>query len=109
MLQASASSRRSSTSPSPRLSGGEVTEQQLTDHDDEGAASIVEVYAALLFGFLLADDPVMQAAAVSQLGSLQSIMSAIRKCLSFYVDAGAILSQNEESLMKLLASLPVGI
>lgn len=96
-------------SPSPRLGGGEVTEQQLADHEDDGAASIVEVYAALLYGFLLADDPELQAVTVSKLGSLQPIVSAIKKCLSFYVDAGAITSQNEESLRKLLASLPDGL
>ena len=106
MLQASATSRRSSATPSPGLSGGEVTEQHLTADEDEGAASIVEVYSALLFGFLLSDDEAMQAAAADQLGSLQPIISAIRKCLSFYVDAGAITTQNEESLRKLLASLP---
>ncbi len=93
-------------SPSPCHSGGEVTEQQLADHEDDGAASIVEVYAALLYGFLLADDSALQAVAVSTLGSLQPIISAIKKCLSFYVDAGAITSQNEDSLRKLLASLP---
>ncbi|KAL0041625.1 hypothetical protein WJX79_009899 [Trebouxia sp. C0005] len=106
LMQVSASSRRSSMSPSPRRSGGEVTEQQLADHEDDGAASIVEVYAALLYGFLLADDSALQAVAVSTLGSLQPIISAIKKCLSFYVDAGAITSQNEDSLRKLLASLP---
>lgn len=93
-------------SPSPRLSSGEVTEQHLAEDEDDGAASIVEVYSALLFGFLLADDEAMQAAAVSKLGSLQPIILAIKKCLSFYVDAGAITTQNEESLRKLLASLP---
>lgn len=106
LMQASASSRRSSMSPSPRLSSGEVTEQHLAEDEDDGAASIVEVYSALLFGFLLADDEAMQAAAVSKLGSLQPIILAIKKCLSFYVDAGAITTQNEESLRKLLASLP---
>lgn len=94
-------------SPSPCTSNGEVTEQHLDDNEDEGAASIVEVYAALLFGFLLADDEAMQTAAISKLGSLRPVISAIKKCLSFYVDAGAITTQNEESLRKLLASLPV--
>ncbi|DBB08404.1 TPA: hypothetical protein ACH3X3_008557 [Trebouxia sp. C0006] len=106
LMQVSASSRRSSMSPSPHHSGGEVTEQQLADHENDGAASIVEVYAALLYGFLLADDSALQAVAVSTLGSLQPIISSIKKCLSFYVDAGAITSQNEDSLRKLLASLP---
>lgn len=93
-------------SPSPCLSSGEVTEQHLAEDEDEGAASIVEVYSALLFGFLLADDEAMQVAAIAKLGSLQPIISAIKRCLSFYVDAGAITTQNEESLRKLLASLP---
>lgn len=95
-------------SPSPCLSSGEITEQHLDDDEAEGAASIVEVYSALLFGFLLANDEVMQTAAISKLGSLQPVISAIRRCLSFYVDAGAITSQNEESLRKLLTSLPAG-
>ena len=95
-------------SPSPCFSSGEVTEQHLDDDEAEGAASIVEVYSALLFGFLLANDEVMQTAAISKLGSLQPVISAIKKCLSFYVDAGAITTQNEESLRKLLASLPTG-
>ena len=93
-------------SPSPCWSTGEVTEQHLDDDEAEGAASIVEVYSALLFGFLLANDDVMQTAAIGKLGSLQPVISAIKKCLSFYVDAGAITTQNEGSLRKLLASLP---
>ena len=91
-------------SPSP-VSGSELTEQTLADHEDEGAASIVEVYAALLLGFLLAEDAALQSEAVQSLGSLRPVLSAVEKCLSFYVDAGAIMSQNEESLKKLLMSL----
>ena len=103
-LQASASSRASVMSPSP-ASGTEMTEDTLAEREDEGAASIVEVYAALLLGFLLAEDSALQDAAIKSLGSLRPVLSAIEKCLSFYVNAGAIMSQNEESLKKLLTSL----
>ena len=37
--------------------GGEVTEAQLREGEEEGAASIVEVYAALLAGFVAEGDP----------------------------------------------------
>ena len=105
-LQASESSRASAGAPSP-AGGTEMTEESLAAREDEGAASIVEVYAALLLGFLLAEDSALQDAAIKSLGSLRPVLSAIEKCLSFYVDAGAIMSQNEESLKKLLTSLRV--
>lgn len=87
-------------------SGTEVTEQHITDGEEDGTASIVEVYSALLLGFLLADDASMQAEAVVRLGSLKPVTAAIRRCLAFYVDLRAITSQSEESLRTLLLALP---
>ena len=42
--------------------GLEVTEEQLVATEEEGAASIVEVYAALLLGFVTESDPAQQKA-----------------------------------------------
>lgn len=42
--------------------GGEVTEEQLRESEEEGAASIVEVYAALLAGFVAEGDPALRQA-----------------------------------------------
>ena len=101
MAQASAADSKSA-GPSQTA---EVTEQHIADQEDSGTASIVEVYSALLLGFLLVDDEELQAKASSTLGSLVPVTTAIERCLSFYVDAGAFTSQSEESLRKLLAAL----
>ena len=85
--------------------GSEVTEQHIADNEDDGTASIVEVYSALLLGFLLTHDQSLQAEASRMLGSLNPVVAAIRQCLSFYVGAGAMTSQSEESLRNLLAAL----
>ena len=86
--------------------GMEVTEQHIADGEEDGTASIVEVYSALLLGFLLADDASLQAEAIVRLGSLRPVTAAIRRCQAFYVKAGAITSQSEESLRTLLLALP---
>lgn len=82
-----------------------MTEQHIIDSEDSGHASIIEVYSALLLGFLLSGDQSLQAEVSSILGSLEPVTASIKKCLSFYVDAGALTSQSEESLRKLLADL----
>lgn len=82
-----------------------MTEQHIADNEDDGTASIVEVYSALLLGFLLANDQSLQIEASRILGSLNPVIAAVKRCLSFYVGAGAMTSQSEESLRKLLAAL----
>lgn len=77
----------------------------MADNEDNGNASIIEVYSALLLGFLLAGDERSQAEVSNTLGSLNPVIASIRRCLGFYVDAGALTSQSEESLRKLLAAL----
>jgi hypothetical protein len=40
--------------------GLEVTEEQLRANEEEGAASIIEVYAALVLGFIIENDPALR-------------------------------------------------
>ena len=40
--------------------GLEVTEEQLLASEEEGAAAIVEVYAALVLGFIIESDPALR-------------------------------------------------
>ncbi len=49
--------------PSAAMTGSpglEVTEEQLRASEEEGAASIVEVYAALVLGFMIENDPALR-------------------------------------------------
>lgn len=52
-----ASGKLSSEARSP---GVEVTEEQLVASEEEGAASIVEIYAALLLGFMIEGDAALR-------------------------------------------------
>lgn len=85
----------------------EVTLDALQDGEGEAAASIVEVYAAILLGFLVEGDKEAQKAAAELLPgkSLAPVVSAVQRCLNFYVTAGAITQRTEASLRALLASL----
>ena len=49
--------------PSAAVTGSpglEVTEEQLLASEEEGAASIVEVYAALVLGFMIENDAALR-------------------------------------------------
>eukprot|EP00884_Botryococcus_braunii_P011921 jgi/Botrbrau1/2072/Bobra.0047s0035.1 len=87
--------------------GVEVTEAALRRGEEEGNAAIVEVYASLLLAFLLEGDPAAceEAAAMLPGGSLQGVVGAVERCLSFYLDTGAITARTEAGLRRLLASL----
>ncbi|BDA42662.1 hypothetical protein COCOBI_03-5550 [Coccomyxa sp. Obi] len=86
--------------------GLEVTEEQLLANEEEGAASIVEVYAALVLGFMIEDDPALRQEVECLLeGGVATVSMAVERCLQFYVNAGAITRSTEESLRALLASL----
>lgn len=72
-----------------------------------GAGSIVEVYTAVLLGFLIEGSPSLQktAAALLPTHSVGPVVAAIARCLDFYVRTGAMTKKNEDSLRHLLASL----
>jgi hypothetical protein len=97
----SAGRRRSS------LGADEVTLDSLQHGEGEGAASIVEVYAAILLGFLIEGDRGAQAEAALLLPgkTIAPVAAAVARCLQFYVSAGAITKSTEDSLRALLASL----
>ena len=85
----------------------EVTLDALQHGEGEAAASIVEVYAAILLGFLVEGDKNAQKEAAKVLpgNSMECVLSAVQKCLHFYVTAGALTQRTEASLRALLASL----
>lgn len=89
------------------LSSEEVTLDSLQAGEGHGAASIVEVYAAILLGFLIEGDAAAQAEAAGLLpgGSVKPVVAAVARCLQFYVQAGAITKGTEDSLRALLSSL----
>jgi len=78
----------------------EVTAADMQRAEGAGAASILQVYAAMLLGFLVADQAPLQAAAAGLLpqGGLGGVLAAIRRCLSFYVNAGAITEASRDTL-----------
>jgi len=75
-----------------------------------GEAAIVEAYSAMLIGFLLRGSPRLQQLAAGLLtgGSLQPVVAAIRRCLTFYVTAGAITESTRNKLVQLLTELHPG-
>ena len=93
--------------PTQASQGEEVTLDTLQHGEGEAAASIIEVYAAILLGFLVEGDKKAQNEAAQHLPgkSLSPLISAVRKCLNFYVTAGALTQRTEASLRALLASL----
>lgn len=60
MLQASGSASEEPSAAASGSPGLEVTEEQLVASEEEGAASIVEIYAALLLGFIVEGDPALR-------------------------------------------------
>lgn len=95
--------------PSP-LPGCELTEASMHAAEGAGAASILQVYAAMLLGFLVAGQPGVQRAAAALLpeGGLASVLAAIHRCLTFYVTAGAIADASRDTLLALLRELASG-
>lgn len=85
----------------------ELTADELARQEEEGKAAILQVYSALLIGFLVAPRPQLQAEVRGSLagGSLQAVAAGVQRCLHFYLDAGAITEKSERSLRHLLASL----
>lgn len=85
----------------------EVTLDTLETGEEQGAGLIVEVYAAILLGFLIDGDAGAQSEAAALLpgGTLDPVIAAVARCLQFYINAGAITSKTEGSLRRLLASL----
>jgi hypothetical protein len=67
----------------------------------------VQVYAAMLLGFLVEGQLSLRLAAAKLLpgGTLEAVTGAIERCLHFYINAGAITEHNERSLRQLLTSL----
>jgi hypothetical protein len=57
LWQASGKLSEESRVPSKSSPGAEVTEEQLVASEEEGAASIVEIYAAVLLGFIIEGHP----------------------------------------------------
>eukprot|EP00887_Chlorella_sp_A99_P003842 scaffold11.g3842.t1 len=86
---------------------GEVTLDALSGEEEQGAASIVEVYAAILLGFLVEGSPDArrEAAALLPTHSLAPVAAAVARCFHFYLSAGAMTKGSEDSLRRLLASL----
>jgi hypothetical protein len=69
--------------------------------------SPLQVYAAMLLGFLLEDSPGSRVAAARLLegNSLAPLVSAIQRGLVFYVSTGAITDSTREMLTRLVQNL----
>lgn len=91
----------------PELPGEELTVEELGDLEEASNAAILQVYAALLIGFLVAPWPeaCKEAAAALSSNSLAPIKNGIQHCLQFYKDAGAITVKTQQSLRRLLDTL----
>lgn len=91
----------------PSSQAGEVTLDALHQGDREAAASVIEIYAAILLGFLIDGAPIAQREAATLLpgGTLEPVVMAVKKCLGFYLTAGALTQRTEASLRGLLNSL----
>ena len=85
----------------------EVTADDLEVDEADGEASIVEVYAAMLLGFLVEEDPKLRRRAEEMLPgeSLDAVIGAIERCLEFYVRTDTIAESTTVKLKKLIASL----
>jgi len=68
---------------------------------------LFEVYCGMLLGFLVRDCPEVAPAVASTLQdkSLQPIVCAVQRCLSFYVSTGAITDHTRSTLEQLLQHL----
>ncbi len=72
--------------------GLEVTEEQLVAGEEEGAASIVEVYAALLLGFVTESDLAQQKASLPII-----LTAACSACVPFSVGVCVVLQKGQHS------------
>jgi len=82
-------------------------QDELLSSDNAGEVSIVEVYCGMLLGFLVRDCPEVAPAVASSLQdkSLQPIVCAVQRCLSFYISTGAITEHTRSTLEQLLQHL----
>lgn len=93
--------------PIREAADNEVTADDLDLDEAEGEASIVEVYAAMLLGFLVEPDAALRQRAAAMLpgGTLQPVIAAVEKCLEFYTRTDTITEATGAKLRDLIASL----
>ncbi|GAX75747.1 hypothetical protein CEUSTIGMA_g3190.t1 [Chlamydomonas eustigma] len=94
-------------SPTIRKPVVEVTADELSGGYEDGEAAIVQSYSAVLLGFLVIDCEASRSLACSLLcgNSLTAIRTAIKRCLDFYSQTGAITDSCRMSLTMLLEGL----
>jgi hypothetical protein len=94
-------------SGSPGSDSVKDADRSMGSIDGSGTASIVEVYAALLLGFMVAGHPELQAEAAARLpgDGLAGMRASIRRCLAFYTSAGAITDASRATLQALAREL----
>ncbi len=85
----------------------DVTEQHLHVGEALAQASILEVYSAMLLGFMVQGHVALQrrAAALLRGESLAPVVTAVERFLHFYVSAGAITAASRDALVQLLVEL----
>jgi hypothetical protein len=90
--------------------GAELTEAELVHAEGSGVASILEMYAAMLLGFMLQGNTGLRPAAAARLrgASLAPVVAVIHSSLAFYLQAGAITDVSKEVLVRLLRDLGQG-
>jgi len=85
----------------------EVTADDLESDELEGKASIVEVYAAMLLGFMVSSDAGLRSKAAELLphGSFEPVVSAIERCLQFHTQTDTITDATGTKLRNLIECL----
>ncbi|MEW5298810.1 MAG: hypothetical protein WDW36_001893 [Sanguina aurantia] len=104
-------SKRGGSQGAAGARGHEMTAEELADegaeHKDQAEASIVAVYAAMLLGFLIADDEarLVEACAVLSGGTVRLVVTVVERALLFYNSAGAITESSSQLMMAMLGKL----
>ncbi len=90
-----------------RGAGLECGQDQLQQQQEDGAASIAEVYSAMLLGFMIQGQSHLQQAAARCLPghTLEPVLGAIVRCLHFYNATGALTDASRQALTSLLQEL----
>lgn len=90
--------------------GAELTEAELSAEEGSGVAGILEMYAAMLLGFMLQANTCLRQEAAARLcgGSLSPVVAVIHSSLAFYLQAGAITDVSKAVLLRLLQDLGQG-
>lgn len=85
----------------------EVTLDLLREGEGEATAATVESYAAILLGLLVKDSASARVEAQQIFSgiSLETVIEAIQRCLVFYLRAGALTEQMENTLKELVVAL----